>query len=223
MQELNSVDEGKSYTETFAAAAKTPSVQVVLANVACQDCEIHHVDIKSTYLNAPLKEMVYMKPPPRALKPGEEGKVCRLLKGIYGLHQAGRRWYKEMSRVLMQELEFKRSAVDQSVFYFRNENEHTIIVVAMDNMAITSKRLEDIVSLKKDIQKYWKISDMGKLKWYLCFRVQRDQKARTIAINQQFYINVMLEKFRLTLPKPVSMPIKHRAKLSKDQSPATPM
>ena len=66
-----------------------PTVQVVLANAATQDWEIEHVDIKSAYLNVTLKETIYMKPPQGVLKPGEEGKVCRLVKGLYGLKQAG--------------------------------------------------------------------------------------------------------------------------------------
>lgn len=48
--------EGINYTETFSTAAKMPTVHVVIANAAIRDWEIHHVDIKSAYLNAPLKE-----------------------------------------------------------------------------------------------------------------------------------------------------------------------
>jgi len=55
--------EGLNYTETFSAAVKMPTVRVVLANAAEQDWEIEHVDVKSAYLNAPLKETIYMKPP----------------------------------------------------------------------------------------------------------------------------------------------------------------
>jgi Reverse transcriptase (RNA-dependent DNA polymerase) len=62
---------------------------VILANAAMHDWEIQHVDVKSAYLNAPLTEMVYMKIPRGATKLGQEGKVCQLLKGMYGLKQAG--------------------------------------------------------------------------------------------------------------------------------------
>jgi Reverse transcriptase (RNA-dependent DNA polymerase) len=41
--------EGVNYTETFSAAAKMPTVRVVLANAAHQDWEIEHVDVKSAY------------------------------------------------------------------------------------------------------------------------------------------------------------------------------
>ena len=99
--------EGVNYTETFSVAAKMPTVHTVLANAAHQDWEIEHVDVKSAYLNAPLEETIYMKPPRRVLKPGQEGKVLRLLKGLYGLKQAGRCWHREMTRVLVVELDFK--------------------------------------------------------------------------------------------------------------------
>ena len=52
--------EGVNYTKTFLAAAKIPTVCAVLANAAHQDWEIEHIDIKSVYLNAPLKEEIYM-------------------------------------------------------------------------------------------------------------------------------------------------------------------
>ena len=109
--------EGVNYTETFLATAKMPTVCVVLTNAAHQDWEIEHVDIKSAYLNAPLNKEIYMRPPRGVLKPGQEGKVLKLLKGLYGLKQAGRGWYLEMSKVLIKEMGFKCFAIDHSVFY----------------------------------------------------------------------------------------------------------
>ena len=123
---------------------KRPTVHIILANAAAQDWKIKHVDVKSAYLNAPLKETVYMKPLRGVLKPGQGGKVCQLLKGLYGLKQAGHGWYLEMSRVFLKELGFEYSASDHSVFYWHTTKEHTIIMVATDDMAVTSKLLIDI-------------------------------------------------------------------------------
>ena len=169
--------EGVNYSETFSSAAKMPTVQVVLANAATQDWEIEHVNVKSAYLNATLKETIYMKPPRGVLKPGEEGKVCRLVKGLYGLKQAGRGWYQEMSRVLIKDLGFTRSAVNHSVFFRRSSNEHTIIAVATDDMAVTSKRAEDITRFKANIQRHWEITDNGPIHWFLGFQISRDRTA----------------------------------------------
>jgi hypothetical protein len=55
--------KGVNYSKMFAAAVKMPSFRVVLGNAAQKDWEIHQVDVKSTYLNAPLEETVYMLPP----------------------------------------------------------------------------------------------------------------------------------------------------------------
>ena len=67
-----------------------PTVRVVLANAAVNDWEINHIDVNSTYLNAPLKETIYIKLSHAVLKPGQEGRLCQLLRGLYGLKQAGR-------------------------------------------------------------------------------------------------------------------------------------
>jgi Reverse transcriptase (RNA-dependent DNA polymerase)/gag-polypeptide of LTR copia-type/GAG-pre-integrase domain len=213
--------EGVNYTETFSAAAKMPTVRVVLANAAQQDWEIEHIDVKSAYLNAPLKEVIYMKPPRGVLKPGEEGKVLRLLKGLYGLKQAGRGWYLEMSRVFLKELGFKRSAIDHSVFYRREQDEHTIVAVATDDMAVTSKRAEHAKDFKSKIKRFWEITDHGPIKWFLGFQIKRDRKARTISINQQAYIESMVEKFRLTGAKAVATPMETNAQFTNHQSPSS--
>ena len=70
--------EGINYTKTFAAAAKLPSVQVVMGNVAIHNWEIHHINVKSAYINAPLKDLVYIKIPRGARKESNVGS-CLLL------------------------------------------------------------------------------------------------------------------------------------------------
>ena len=55
--------EGINYMETFSSAAKMPMVHMVLANATEQNWEIEHVNIKSAYLNVPLKETIFMHPP----------------------------------------------------------------------------------------------------------------------------------------------------------------
>ena len=76
-----------------------------------------------------------MKLPRGVLKPGQEGMVLKLKKGLYGLKHAGRGWYLKMSRVFLKELGFERSAIDHSVLYRRKAEEHTIVAVATDDMA----------------------------------------------------------------------------------------
>jgi len=54
------------------------------------------VDIKSAYLNAELKDMIYMCALPGYLKGKDEGKVLKLKRSLYGLKQAGFEWSEEL-------------------------------------------------------------------------------------------------------------------------------
>ena len=142
--------KGIDYDETFSSAAKLPTVRVMLANAAQHDWEIHQVDVKSAYLNAPLEETVYMYPPKRYLKAGQEGMVCRLLKCLYGLKQAGRAWHKEMSSAFDQ-IGFSKSGVDHSLFVRRSSTEQIIVAVATDDMVIAASLPDAIIRFKSEI------------------------------------------------------------------------
>ena len=213
--------KGINYDETFSSAAKMPTVRVMLADAAQHDWEIHQIDIKSAYLNAPLDEVVYMHPPKRYLKPGQEGMVCRLLKCLYGLKQAGRGWHKEMSSAFEQ-IGFSKSGVDHSLFVRRSETEQTAVAVATDDMAIAASSIDAVSRFKNEISEFFDITDGGEISWFLNFEIRRDRASRTISINQRSYIEAMALKFGQQDAKPVYLPMLPGEIFSKDQCPVTP-
>ena len=82
--------EGIDFDDAFAPVARMESVRLLLV-LATQECWcVHHMDIKSAFLNGDLKEEVYVHQPPGFAIPGKEGKVLRLRKALYGLWQAPR-------------------------------------------------------------------------------------------------------------------------------------
>jgi len=115
-----------------------------------------------------------MKPPNGVLKPGQEGMVCQLKKALYGLKQSGHEWHQRLSDVMLNELGFSRSEVDNSVFYKHEGETHMIIPVATDDMAVMSKHMGDVIKFKSDIQRFFDITDNGELKWFLNCEVQRN-------------------------------------------------
>ena len=50
------------------------------------------MDVKTTFLNESLEETIYMVQPEGFIAKGQEKKVCKLQKSIYGLKQASRSW-----------------------------------------------------------------------------------------------------------------------------------
>jgi hypothetical protein len=211
---------GIDYYDTFAAGVKLTSERAILAHTARQNWEIHQTDVKSAYLNADLDEEIYMKPPPGYLKKGEEGLVCRLLKGLYGLKQAGRKWYLLLYK-FFRSLGFSCADADHSVFYIKSPTEPIIVGVSVDDMTIAAKLLKTIDWLKKELCQRFEISDLRELHWLLGVEITRDRLARTISLSQRAYIDLILEDFKMKDCNAVSTPMDPGAKLTHEQCPKT--
>ena len=61
---------------------------MLIAITAVYKLEIHQMDVKTTFLNEDLEEEIYLEQPEGFIVPGQEQKVCRLIKSLYGLKQA---------------------------------------------------------------------------------------------------------------------------------------
>ena len=59
------------------------------------------MDVKSAFLNGPLKELVYVKQPPGFEDPKLPNHVYKLDKALYGLKQAPRAWYEHLRELLL--------------------------------------------------------------------------------------------------------------------------
>ena len=103
---------GSDYLETFAPTAKLPSIRMLLALATHFHCEVFQFDVSSAYLNADLEEDVFVEQPPGFEIPGKGSKlVCKLLKGLYRLKQAGRCWNRTLDKFLT-EFGLTRSMID---------------------------------------------------------------------------------------------------------------
>ena len=68
------------------------SIRILLSIAACMEYEIFQMDVKTSFLNGYLDETIYMSQPEGFELKGQEQKVCKLLRSIYGLKQASRSW-----------------------------------------------------------------------------------------------------------------------------------
>lgn len=84
--------EGIDYDETFSPVAMLKSIRILLSIVAFYDYEIWQMDVKTAFLNGHLEEDIYMVQPDGFVANGQEQKVCKLHRSIYGLKQASRSW-----------------------------------------------------------------------------------------------------------------------------------
>ena len=92
--------EGINFTDTFSPTAKLTAVRIIAAIAVHNDWELEQMDIDAAYLNASLKEDLYMYQPKGFEKPGQEDKVIHLKQAIYGLRQSGHEWYADLMDTL---------------------------------------------------------------------------------------------------------------------------
>ncbi|GJT72820.1 retrovirus-related pol polyprotein from transposon TNT 1-94 [Tanacetum coccineum] len=81
-------EEGINFEESFAPVARLEAVQMFIAYVALKNITIFQMDVKTTFLNGPLKEEVYVSQPKGFIDPKFPDHVYRLKKALYGLKQA---------------------------------------------------------------------------------------------------------------------------------------
>lgn len=106
---------GIDYDEVFAPVARMESIRLLLALAAHKSWEVHHMDVKSAFLNGNLEEEVYVSQPAGFIIDGAEHKVLRLRKALYGLKQAPRAWNAKLDASLVS-LGFQRSSSDHGVY-----------------------------------------------------------------------------------------------------------
>lgn len=70
----------------------TISISIVIALTAINHWNIHQLDVNNAFLHGDLQENVYMIVP-QGITPSKPDQVCKLVKSLYGLKQASRKWY----------------------------------------------------------------------------------------------------------------------------------
>jgi hypothetical protein len=129
------------------------------------------MDVKFTFLNKELTEEVYVQQPPRFVIDGQEDKVMRLDKALYGFRQAPRAWNVKLDETLVA-LGFSHSASEHAV-YARGEGTSRLLVgVYVDDLVITGSTAAEIGSFKRQMSARFDMSDLGLLCFYLGIEVQ---------------------------------------------------
>jgi Reverse transcriptase (RNA-dependent DNA polymerase) len=79
------------YTDTYSPKAKFVSICIILTLSVQLGLIIHTMDVDTAFLNASLKENIWVQiPPGTRLATGDDG-IYKLLKSLYGLKKASRK------------------------------------------------------------------------------------------------------------------------------------
>jgi hypothetical protein len=75
--------------------------------------------------------------------------------------------------------------------------------------------------MKLALGKYFKVKDLGEVKFLLGIEVIRNRQTGHIELSQQAYINQLLKRFNLQGVKPASTPLSSGVRLTQDDCPTT--
>jgi hypothetical protein len=165
------------------------TIRVILALVPIKGLKIQQMDVKGAYLNGTLKEKVYMRQPE-----GYEdntGRVCDLVKTLYGLKQSGREWNAEFDRKL-KNFSFSRLRSNPCVYIKRNGDDVAIITVWVDDLLLFTQSDKLMEQTKSDLCTQWEITDLGEPTKIVGIKIT--QTKDSITISQKVYINSILER-----------------------------
>ena len=78
------------FFDTYSSVTKVATIRALIALASIHDLILHQMDVKNAFLNDELNEEIYMKQPEGCEVPGQEDKVCKLIRSLYGLKQASK-------------------------------------------------------------------------------------------------------------------------------------
>ncbi|KAK0590274.1 hypothetical protein LWI29_024799 [Acer saccharum] len=173
------------YQENFAPVAKINTIRILLS--------------------------AFMDPPPRLEGEFKNGKVCRLVKSLYGLKQSPRAWFEKFGKVVRR-FGYNQSQGDHTLFFKRSSGgKKAILIVYVDDIIMTSDDIEEIGRLKRLLAQEFEVKDLGDLKYFLGMEFARSK--RGIFVSQRKYILDLLGEIGMTGCRAVETPIEPNLKL----------
>jgi hypothetical protein len=206
--------EGIDFFETFSPVEKITTVRFLLALAAIQNWNLHQLDVNNAFLHGDLHEDVYMNIPQGVSSP-KPNQVCKLLKSLYGLKQASRKWYEKLTGVLIAQ-GYTQATSDHSLFTLHRNSTFTALLVYVDDIILAGNSLAEFTRIKQLLDSQFKIKDLGQLKYFLGIEVAHSQHG--ISICQRKYCLDLLHDTGLLGAKPAKTPLDPSVKLHQDKA-----
>ncbi|GJS18702.1 retrovirus-related pol polyprotein from transposon TNT 1-94 [Tanacetum coccineum] len=187
-------EEGIDFEESFAPVARLEAVRMFIAYAAHKNITIFQMDVKTAFLNGPLKEEVYVSQPEGFIDPEFPDHVYRLKKALYGLKQAPRAWYDKLSSFLIEH-GFTKGIIDPTLFTRRHGEDILLVQVYVDDIIFGSTNPDFSKRFANLMKNNFEMSMMGELKFFLGLQVH--QSPRGIFISQSQYAIELLKKHGL--------------------------
>ena len=201
------------YEEIYAPVARFDSIRILIAIAAQLNWSLHHLDVKSAFLNGMIKEDIYVMQPEGYVKKGKESFVLKLTKALYGQKQAPLVWNSKLNKTI-SDLGFNRSRLDTALYHKGSEKEKLIVGIYVDDLIITGSSEEQINKFKAEMMGTFEMTDLGLLNSYLGMEIR--QSTDIIFLSQRAYLNHILKVFKMNDCNAIKTPMEVHLKLQRE-------
>ena len=191
------------YDETLAPVARFDTIRTLLALAIQSDLLIHQMDVVTAFLNGIIDEEIYMEQPEGFVMRGQESRVCKLKRSLYGLKQSPRCWNQVFSTFLSS-IGFSQSKADPCICI--KYDLFAFIAVYVDDLLVLTKPQHDMDSVKMALSGRSKMKDMGQLYYCLGISIVQDKENSLNYLHQNQYIENLLQRFNVKDAKIVPTP-----------------
>ncbi|GJX79768.1 putative ribonuclease H-like domain-containing protein [Tanacetum coccineum] len=196
-------EEGIDYDEVFAPVARIEAIRLFLAFASYLGFMVYQMDVKSAFLYGRIDEEVYVTQPKGFVDPQHPKKVYKVVKALYGLHQAPRAWYATLSTFLLKH-GYRRGTIDKTLFLKKHKRDIILVQVYVDDIIFGSTKKAWCDEFEALMKGEFEMSAMGELTFFLGLQVQ--QRPDGIFINQDKYVQEILKKFDLECVRTATTP-----------------
>lgn len=200
-----------NFDEIYSPVAKLSTVRVLLAIGNKLSFHFIQLDVKTAFLNAKLKDDVYIYPP-KGVK-CKQNSVLKLDKSLYGLKQSSKCWNDEINKFLLS-LGFKRSESDYCLYSVLCGENTLYLLLYVDDIILAGPDLNIINVYKDKLCKEFEIKDKGKLQNFLGLEIEYNREEGIIKLNQRRYVESLLKKFGFEGCSSTAIPIDPGLKLN---------
>ncbi|GJX47550.1 retrovirus-related pol polyprotein from transposon TNT 1-94 [Tanacetum coccineum] len=194
------LEEGIDFEESFAPVARLEAVRIFIAYATHKNFPIYQMDVKTAFLNGPLKEEVFVGQADGFVDPDFPNHDYCLKKALYGLKQAPRAWYDKLSSYLIEH-HFTKGIVDPTLFTRRHGDDILLVQIYVDDIIFGSTNpvfSNRFVKLMKD---NFEMSIMGEMKFFLGLQILLDHPLSYVLTATADVCVVYLQKFWKTVSK----------------------
>nr|GEV12685.1 putative ribonuclease H-like domain-containing protein [Tanacetum cinerariifolium] len=191
-------EEEIDYEEVFAPVARIKAIRLFLAYASFTGFMVYQMDVKSAFLYGTIEEEVYVCQPLRFENPDHLDKVYKVVKALYGLHQAPRAWYETLSNYLLEN-GFQKGKIDQTLIIKKQKGDILLVQIYVDDIIFGATNKDLCKSFEKLMKDKFQMSSIGELIFFLGLQVK--QKKDRIFISQDKHVAEILKKFGLTKGK----------------------